>query len=194
MLPTWVAGQARLCSALLFTNDGTDHAYVSIPGAGYAHDRPDGRPIPGRITAWAYESSDGTGNFVAELWTAACATDGGNAFYFDSGAIGDAEMYTWSELNTAMADWLGRRFTRLAPFWINGCIGRIVYDGTTNLTISISMRMEGAQGGMSSMPVTSPLAFPGYTWLHHDRLGTRFTSGSDNWNGMLDDVAILPAL
>ena len=30
-VPAWVTGQAGFGSALRFTNDGSDHAYVSIP-------------------------------------------------------------------------------------------------------------------------------------------------------------------
>jgi hypothetical protein len=184
VLPTWVTGKAGFGSALLFTNDGTDFSYVSIPGA-------DSLMIgqtatnPWTITAWAYESSDGTSNFVSS-YGRILVTDGGNAFEFESGAIGDAEMYTWSELTDPwQIGWgVGSPVSPVLDQWVHWAV---VYD-TTNLTIYLNAD-QGAEGGISSMPVSSPLAFYGYTGAVV--IGSELDSlPSANWNGMLDDVAI----
>src|SRR5271157_3564317 len=64
-LPAWTAGQTtNFGYALLFTNDGVNHTYVSIPASpslmiGQTATN------PWTVTAWAYENSGGTGNFFA---------------------------------------------------------------------------------------------------------------------------------
>jgi hypothetical protein len=63
----------------------------------------------------------------------------------------------------------------------------MVYDGT-NLWLYRNGN-QGPQGGVSSTPVTSPVAFPGYTGTV--LIGSELDQGaSDTWNGMLDDVAV----
>ena len=53
-----VPGQSGFGSALSFTNDGVDHAYVTIPSSGsLLIGETDTNPWT--ITAWAYESSGG---------------------------------------------------------------------------------------------------------------------------------------
>jgi hypothetical protein len=183
-VPVWVNGQAGFGGALLFTNDGTNHSYVSVPGAASL--------LIGQmatntwtITAWAYESSGGTGNFVAE-YGRILAIDDGETLYFDSGASDDGEMYTWSEMTLAwqIAWGTGSTVVPILDQWVHWAM---VYDGT-NLTLYLNAN-QGSQGGMSSMPVTSPLAFPGYTGAI--LIGSELDQpGSDNWNGMLDDVAV----
>ncbi|HUD47495.1 MAG TPA: LamG-like jellyroll fold domain-containing protein [Candidatus Baltobacteraceae bacterium] len=183
-VPVRVAGQTGFGTALLFTNDGTDHAYVSIPGAASL--------LIGQtatntwtITAWANESSGGTGDFVA-TYGRILAIDDGETLYFDSGAMDDAEMYTWSEMTAAwqIAWGVGNSVAPLLDQWEHWAM---VYDGT-NLTLYLNAD-QGPQGGMSSMPVTSPLAFPGYTGAV--LIGSELDQpGTDTWNGMLDDVAI----
>ena len=44
------------------------------------------------ITVWAYEDSNGTGDFVAN-YGELLAIDDGATFEFNSGTSGDAEMY-----------------------------------------------------------------------------------------------------
>lgn len=54
---------------------------------------------PWTITAWAYEDSNGTGDFVASFGRI-LVIDDGTAFQFESGASGDAEIYTWARAHT----------------------------------------------------------------------------------------------
>jgi hypothetical protein len=183
-VPAWVAGQAGFGSALQFTNDGVNHAYVSIPGAASL--------MIGQtetnawtITAWAYESSDGTGNFVTD-YGRILAIDDGEALYFDTGTTNDAEMYTWSEINTSwqLAWGIGSAVTPLLDQWVHWAM---VYDGT-NLTLYRNGN-QGPQGGTSSFPVTALLAYSGYTGAV--LIGSELDqAGNDTWNGMLDDVAV----
>ena len=65
-VPSWANGQPGFGGALRFTNNGTDHAYVSIPSSGTLLIGQTATN-PWTITAWAYEDSDGTGDFVADL-------------------------------------------------------------------------------------------------------------------------------
>jgi len=193
VLPSWVAGQAGFGHALLFTNDGTDFSYVTIPGAASLMIGQTATN-PWTITAWAYESSDGTSNFVSS-YGRILVTDGGNAFEFESGATNDAEMYTWSELPTygwsapLPPSWqfgwgIASPVTPLLDQWVHWAV---VYDGA-NLTLYRNAN-QGAQGGVSSTPVNLPLAFPGYTGAV--LIGSELDSlPSANWNGMLDDLAI----
>src|ERR1017187_7609808 len=59
-IPAWVSGQPGFGGALWFTNDGSDHAYVTIPGNGSLQigETPTNAWT---ITAWAYEDTGGTG-------------------------------------------------------------------------------------------------------------------------------------
>ena len=63
-VPAWVTGQAGFGGALRFTNDASDHAYVNIPAA---NSLMIGQTATNAwtITCWAYEDSNGTGDFVA---------------------------------------------------------------------------------------------------------------------------------
>ncbi|MFZ0828849.1 MAG: LamG-like jellyroll fold domain-containing protein [Verrucomicrobiia bacterium] len=183
-VPAWVAGQAGFGSALRFTNNGADHAYVNIPGAASLMIGQTATN-PWTVTAWVYEDSNGTGNFVAG-YGRILTIDDGNAFQLESGAIGDAEMYTWSELNAPwQVPWgVASSVAPLLDQWVHWAA---VYDGT-NLTIYRNAN-QGPQGGTSSTPVTSPLAFPGYAGAI--LIGSELDqAASVNWNGMLDDVAV----
>jgi hypothetical protein len=186
-VPAWVAGQTGFGNALMFTNDGTNHAYVTIPGAASL--------MIGQtetnawtITAWAYESSDGTANFVA-YYGRILAIDNGEALYFASGATNDAEMYTWSDLPAYAWSYLPPSWNvgwglaspvpPLLDQWVHWAV---VYDGA-NLTL-----YQNANG-TSSSPVTLPLAFPGNTGAI--LIGSELDQpASATWNGMLDDVAV----
>jgi hypothetical protein len=183
-VPTWVPGQAGFGDALLFTNDGVNHSYVSIPGAaslliGQADTN------AWSITAWAFENSDGTGASVAN-YGRILAIDDGAAFYFDSGTNGDEEMYTWSELTPAWHVYWGTS-SSVAPLLDQWVHWAVVYDGT-NLNLYRNAN-QGPGGGLVSIPVTSPLAFPGYTGAVV--IGSELDApGNVTWNGMLDDVAV----
>jgi hypothetical protein len=146
------------------------------------------------ITAWAYESSDGTSNFVAH-YGRIMVMDGGDTFYFDSGATNDPEMYTGSELPAYSWSYLppswnvgwGAYPSSVAPLLDQWEHWAIVYDGT-NLTLYLNAD-QGPQGGVSSTPVTLPLAFPGYTGAI--LIGSELDQNTNvTWNGMLDDVAV----
>ena len=91
-LPTWTAGQTGFGNALLFTNDGANHTYVSIPASpslmiGQTATN------PWTVTAWAYEISDGAGDFVA-TYGRIMVIDDGLVFQLESGATGDGQLYT----------------------------------------------------------------------------------------------------
>lgn len=183
-VPAWVAGQAGFGGALYFTNNGSDHAYVNIP-AGNSLMIGQTATNAWTITAWVYEDSDGTGDFVAN-YGRVLTIDDGAAFQFESGALGDAEMYTWSEFNAPwqVAWGVGSSVAPILDQWVHWAV---VYDGT-NLTIYRNAN-QGPQGGVSSTPATSPLAFPGYTGAV--LIGSELDQvGSTTWNGMLDDVAV----
>jgi hypothetical protein len=183
-LPTWVAGQPGFGDALEFNSDGTNHAYVSIVGAaslliGQAATN------AWSITAWAYENSDGTGSSVAN-YGRILAIDDGAAFYFDTGTNGDEEMYTWSEvaLPWQIAWGTGSSVSPVLDQWAHWAL---VYDGT-NLTLYLNAD-QGAQGGVATNAVTSPLSLPGYPGSLV--IGSQLDqTGNVTWNGMLDDVAI----
>jgi hypothetical protein len=183
-VPAWVAGQSGFGDALMFTNDGVNHSYVSIPGAASLMI---GQTATNTwsITAWAYESSDGTGGFVAN-YGRIIAIDDGLAFYLDSGTNGDAEMYAWSDVTYPWRiGWgVGSPVSPLLDQWEHWAV---VYDGT-NLTLYLNAD-QGPQGGMATTQVTSQLAFPGYTGAV--LVGSQLDDpGNVTWNGMLDDVAV----
>ena len=183
-VPTWVAGQSGFGSALRFTNNGADHAYVNIPAA---NSLMIGQTATNAwtMTCWAYEDSDGTGNFVAS-YGRLLTTDDGAAFQLESGAVGDAELYTWSGMNNSwqIAWGIGSSVAPLLDQWVHWAV---VYDGT-NITVYRNGN-QGPNGGVASQPVTAPLGFPGYTGaiLIASELDQ---AGTANWNGMLDDVAV----
>ena len=183
-VPAWVTGQSGFGGALYFTNNGSDHAYANIPGAASLMI---GQTATNSwtVTAWVYENSNDTGNFVAS-YGRILTIDDGNAFQLESGASGDAEMYTWSELNTPwQVGWgTGSSVTPLLDQWVHWAV---VYDGT-NLVIFRNAN-QGPLGGISSTLVTAPLAFAGYTGAV--LIGSELDQAANvNWNGMLDDVAV----
>ena len=128
-LPTWTAGQPGFGSALAFNNDGVNHTYVSIP-ASPSLQIGQTATNPWTITAWAYENSDGTGDFVSD-YGRIMVIDGGYAFQLESGASGDGELYTFNENgdNTAWnIGWgIGSPVTPLLDQWEHWAV---VYDGT----------------------------------------------------------------
>lgn len=183
-VPAWVAGQSGFGGALRFTNNSADHAYVNIPGAGSLMI---GQTATNAwtITCWAYEDSNGTGNFVSS-YGRLLTTDNGAALQLESGAVGDAELYTWSGMNPSwqIAWGIGSSVAPLLDQWVHWAV---VYDGT-NITIYRDGN-QGANGGVASQPVTAPLGFPGYAGAV--LIGSELDqAGTANWNGMLDDVAI----
>ena len=110
---------------------GSNHTYVSIPASpslmiGQTATN------PWTITAWAYENSDGTGDFVA-TYGRIMVIDDGFAFQLESGASGDGELYTWTENsdNTAwqIAWGVGSPVTPLLDQWEHWAV---VYDGTNS--------------------------------------------------------------
>ena len=183
-VPAWVAGQPGFGNALQFTNNGTDHSYVNIPAANSLKIGQTSTN-PWTITAWAYEISNGAGDFAA-TYGRILVLDDGVAFQFESGASGDAQIYTWSELNVPwQLNWgVGSAVAPLLDQWVHWAV---VYDNT-NLTLYRNAN-QGAQGGVASMPVTAALAIPGY--LGAIIIGSQLDqSGNRTWNGMLDDVAV----
>ncbi|HXC98622.1 MAG TPA: LamG-like jellyroll fold domain-containing protein [Verrucomicrobiae bacterium] len=183
-VPVRAAGQAGFGNALVITNDGTDHSYVTIP------DAPSlliGQTATNAwsITAWVYENSDGTGDFIAN-YGRILTIDDGSTFQLESGASGDSEMYTWSAITTPwqVAWGVGNSVAPLLDQWVHWAV---VYDGT-NLTIYRNAN-QGPEGGVSSTPVSSPLAFPGYTGSII--IGSELDQpAAVTWNGMLDDIAV----
>ena len=183
-VPAWVAGQAGFGGALRFTNDGSNHAYVDIPGSSSLMI---GQTATNSwtITAWAYEDSAGTGDFVA-TYGRVLVLDDGQAFQLESGATGDAQLYTWSRANTAwQIGWMaGSPVAPLLDQWVHWAV---VYD-ETNLTIYRNGD-QGAQGGTASNAVTAALGYAGYTGAIH--IGSELGQPAPKtWNGMLDDVAV----
>ncbi len=142
---------------------------------------------PWTITAWAYESSDGTGDFVAD-YGRIMVIDGGYAFQLESGASGDGELYTFNENgdNTAWnIGWgIGSPVTPLLDQWEHWAV---VYDGTN--FYRLPQWQPSPNGGVASQLVTAALGFVGYQGAI--RLVPRLDQpASANWNGMLDDVAM----
>ena len=52
------------------------------------------------ITAWAYEDTNSSGDFVAS-YGRILVLDDGTALQLESGASGDDEFYTWARADTA---------------------------------------------------------------------------------------------
>jgi hypothetical protein len=183
-VPAWVAGQSGFGGALRFTNDGLNHAYVDIPGSSSLMVGQTATN-PWSITAWAYEDSNGTADFVA-TYGRMLVLDDGQAFQFESGASGDAQLYTWSRANTAwQLGWMaGSPVAPLLDQWVHWAV---VYDGT-NLTIYRNGD-QGTHGGAATNAVTAALGYVGYTGAV--RIGSELGQpASRTWNGMLDDVAV----
>jgi len=184
-LPTWTAGQTtNFGNALLFTNDGANYTYVSIPGSSSLMIGQTATN-PWTITAWAYENSDGTGNFAA-TYGRIMVIDGGLVFQLESGASGDGQLYTWAQNNPAwqFAWGIGSPVTPLLDQWEHWAV---VYDGT-NFTVYLNGN-QGPNGGVASQLVTGALgcvAYQGSVLIgsEPDQPANR------NWNGTLDDVAV----
>lgn len=182
-LPSWTAGQSGYGDALSFNNDGVNHTYVSIP-ASPSLQIGQFSSNAWTITAWAYENSDGTGDFVSSYGRIAVIDDG-FAFQLESGASGDGELYTWSENNPAwQIPWgIGSPVTPLLDQWEHWAV---VSDGT-NFTVYLNGNEAG--GGEVSDLVTASLGSVGYQGSI--LIGSELdTDASCNWNGMLDDVAV----
>jgi hypothetical protein len=183
-VPAWVASQAGFGGALRFTNDGFDHAYVTIPGSASLQVGQTATN-PWTMTGWAYEISDGSGNFVAN-YGRILVTDDGDAFQVESGANLDNQLYTWSRKNAGWQIGWGSipSLTPLLDQWVHWAV---VYDGT-NLTVYRNGN-QGAQAGIASTNVNSALSYSGYTGAVV--IGSELDqSGNRTWNGMLDDIAI----
>lgn len=183
-VPAWVPGQPGFGGALLFTNNGTDHAYVTVPGS-LSLRVGSTATNPWSITAWAYEISDGTGGFVA-TYGRLLVLDNGEAFQLESGAAQDDQLYTWSRQNAAwQIPWgTSSSVEPLLDQWVHWAV---VYDGT-NLTIYRNGD-QGPQAGIASTNVSAPLGYGAYSGAV--LIGTELAqNASRNWNGMLDDVAI----
>jgi hypothetical protein len=183
-LPAWVPGQPGFGSALYFTNDGADHVYVSVSGTNSLMIG----QTPGdtwSITAWAYEDSDGTGDFFA-TYGRVLVIDDGNAFQFESGASGDGQLYTWSQATTAWQIGWGSS-SPVAPLLDQWEHWAVVYDGST---LSIYRNgNQGANAGFASAPVSAALGYAGYAGSII--IGSELDQNADrNWNGMLDDIAV----
>jgi len=182
-LPTWTTSQPGYGYALAFNNDGVNHTYVSIP-ASPSLQIGQFSSNAWTLTAWAYESSGGTGNFVSAYGRIAVIDDG-FAFQLESGASGDDELYTWSENNPAWQIPWGTS-SPIAPLLDQWEHWAVVYDGT-NLNVYLNGNEAG--GGYAFMPVVSSLGFVGYQGAV--LIGSELDQpASANWNGMLDDVAI----
>src|SRR5712691_5695660 len=183
-VPAWVASQSGFGGALRFTNNGLDHAYVNIPGSSSLQIGQTALKT-WTITAWAYEDSGGTANFVAN-YGRILVLDGGVAFQFESGAVGDEEMYTWDRTTSAWHfGWgVGSAVSPLLDQWVHWAV---VYDGA-ELTIYRNGN-QGAQGGAATNAVVAALGYAGYTGAI--QLGSELAqTGDRTWNGKLDDVAV----
>ena len=182
-LPTWTNGQSGFGGALFFTNDGVNHTYVAIPGSPslMIGQTPTNAWT---ITAWAYESSGGTGDFIA-TYGRILVIDDGAAQQLESGASGDDEFYSWARTTGAwqIAWGIGTSVSPLLDQWEHVAV---VYDGT-NLTFYLNG--GEANGGVASQAVTAALSYVGYQGSI--LIGSEIDQTADrNWNGMLDDVAV----
>jgi Concanavalin A-like lectin/glucanases superfamily len=183
-LPTWDSGRPGMGGALRFSNDGSTHSYVEIPGTKSLRVGPTAAS-GWTLAAWAYEDSGGTSDFVA-TYGRILTIDDGAAFQLESGASGDGQMYTWSRAATAWQIGWGAT-SAVAPLLDQWVHWAVVYDGKT-LTLYRNAG-AGAHGGLDSRTVTAALAFAESTGEVH--IGAELgQSGNRNWNGLLDDVAI----
>jgi hypothetical protein len=172
-------------SALSITNDGSDYAYASIPSSGSLLIGQTATN-PWTITAWAYESSDGTEDFVA-TYGRILVIDDGTALQLESGASGDGQFYTWARADVGWEfGWgTGNDVSPLLDQWEHWAV---VYDGT-NLSLYRNGN-TGPNGGFASQPVTA--AIGGYLGFQDAIIiGTELAQDPDRtWNGLLDDVAV----
>jgi hypothetical protein len=184
-VPARATGQAGFGGALRFTNNGVDHAFVAVPANGSLAIGQTATN-PWTITAWAYEDSEGTGNFIAN-YGRIMTIDDGTAFQLESGAQGDAEMYTWDRASGLweIAWGIGNSVSPILDQWVHWAV---TYDGT-NITVYRNGN-TGPQGGIASQPVNAALGgYLGYS--DAILIGTELAqTGDRNWNGMLDDIAV----
>jgi hypothetical protein len=186
-LPAWVSSQSGFGGALRFTNNGTDRAYVAIP-ASPALKIGITSTDTWSFACWAYEASDGAGNFVANygrLFT----QDDGRGLQWESGANGDPQFYVWEADLPAWRIPLGVTPPIVPVFdeWVHWAL---VYDGT-NLTMYRNGNDSSKGGGMLSVPVSASLSIANYTGAL--TIGSQVDYGVDatrTWNGMLDDFAV----
>ncbi|HYA79130.1 MAG TPA: LamG-like jellyroll fold domain-containing protein, partial [Candidatus Nitrosopolaris sp.] len=184
-LPGWVGGMPGFGDALSFTNDGTDYTYVSVPGSASLVIGQTATN-PWTITAWAYESSDGTGNFAA-TYGRILVIDDGTELQLESGASGDGEFFTWDRQSGLWEiGWgAGNSVSPLLDQWEHWAV---VYDGT-NITLYRDGN-QGPSGGVASQPVNAYLDY-GSPDQGAILIGSELDqSANRNWNGTLDDVAI----
>jgi len=185
-VPGWVPGAPGFGDALSFTNDGANHAYVSVPGSASLVIGQTATN-PWTITAWAYESSDGTGNFAA-TYGRILVIDNGTELQLESGASGDGEFYTWDRQSGLWEiGWgTGNSVSPLLDQWEHWAV---VYDGVGTITLYRDGN-QGANGGMASVPVTSSVEY-GSPDQGAITIGSELAqTGDRTWNGLLDDVAI----
>jgi hypothetical protein len=183
-LPAWVPGKPGFGSALKWVNDGANHTYVDVPGSSSLRV---GLSATNSwsIAAWAYEDSNGTGDFV-DTYGRILVLEGGQAFQLESGASGDAQIYTWTRQDPAWQIGWGTD-TSVAPILDEWVHWAVVYNGT-NLTLYRNGN-QGAQGGIATQALSAALGYSGYTGAVE--IGSELAQPANrNWNGMLDDVAI----
>ena len=137
-VPVYVAGQPGFGSALLFTNDGTDHAYVSIPGASSLMI---GQTATNTwtITAWAYEDSNGTG-ILWPLMAGSWSWTTGTRFNWNPEPPAMCELYTWARANAAWQIAWGHRHRRWRHCWTSGCTGPWFMTAPTSPSIATRIR------------------------------------------------------
>jgi hypothetical protein len=183
-LPAWVPGKPGFGSALKFVNDGVNHSYVDVPGSSSLRV---GLSATNSwsIAAWAYEDSNGTDDF-ADTYGRIMVLDDGQAFQLESGASGDAQIYTWTRQDPAWQIGWGTD-TPVAPILDEWVHWAAVYNGT-NLTLYRNGN-QGPQGGIATQVLSAALGYSGYTGAVE--IGSELAQPANrNWNGMLDDVAI----
>jgi len=183
-LPARVAGQTGFGGALRFTNNGVDHAYVNAPAS---PDLKIGMTADDTWTLaiWAYESTDGTGDYIA-TYGRFLSQDDGNGIQWDSGAVGDSQVYLWH--GTLWQLW-GTGFgtdTPVAPLFDQWTHRTLVYDGQ-NLTLFRNGN-QGPLGGKLAFPLRGSLNWPGYSGAI--QIGSQLNMSAREWHGMLDDVAV----
>lgn len=184
-VPVWIDSRPGFGKAIQFQATG-DHNYVDVPASDSlkfgmtANDT-------WTITAWAYEGSDGIGQFVSS-YGRLFAQNGGYGINFNSGSTlsSDSQYYIWHH---QLTDWQRGFGTDgvLVPLLDQWVHLALVYDGN-NLTLYHDGN-QGAQGGKTSIKVRAGLDWTGYSSAI--QIGTMLNMGGDhNWNGMIDDFAI----
>jgi len=198
-VPTRVPGQTGFGGALRFTNNCDlsdpnhtgDRAYVQIPGSpalkiGMTETN------TWSFVCWAYEASDGAGNF-RDYYGRIFTQDGGAGLQWESGANGDTQWYLWSGQLTVWQFGLTYNppVIPVLDQWVHWAL---VYDGT-NVTMYRNGNEPAQGGGVFSYPITASLNFDGYagSLTIGSQVDFGILSGGRNWNGMLDDFAVFNA-